>query len=237
MSNTANQTAVRDSILALMQALNTKIEQAGDASTFDGETKAQFTQSLKTLFQGTTSLTTEQVDAKVEQAISDISNLTQADVGLGLVDNFATASKAEAENLDTATASADKFMTHQRALELVKAWWADQTSTTSATLDTINEIAAAIESNQDVISALETTAANKVDQTAFNFAVQNLTNQINSIVADNATFTTGTATDKAASVADVHALVSSTSNEDMAHMTSVFNEMKGYVDGTNPWPA
>lgn len=235
----ANLTALRDSFVVMLKTINDKIEAAGDASTWDGQTKDQFRAELKTLFQGTTTLTTKEVDDKVEQALLDIQNLSKGDVGLGLVDNFATALQVDAENIDAP--AADKFSTVASTFQSIRKWWADETSLNPETLDTIQEIAAAIQENDTEMAAIEAVAASKVAQVDFDQAVTNLNAAIAAVVADDETFNTGTATDKAASVKQVHdhvaASVLASSNADTDELTTLFGDANDYLTGAQAWPA
>lgn len=231
--------ALRTAMVSMIKSLQDQINGNTDATTFEGETKAQYTATLKTLFQGTTSLTSEQIDAKVEQALADIANLGKADVGLALVENFGIATQLEAE--DQTTHAADKYVTVERTWQSIEAWWAKTTSTSPEALDTMNEITAAIEANQDAYAALETIANGKVSSTDFNTAVTNLNDAIAAVVADDVTFAAGTSTTTAASVKQVHdhvtAQVLATSNADVDELTAIIGDVDSYVKGDTPWPA
>lgn len=74
--------------------------------------------------------------------------VTKEQVGLGLVDNFGTATDEEA----VAGTAADKFLT----VKGLAAFWADKVGAAPETLDTIHEISAALQNNPDVIASLET---------------------------------------------------------------------------------
>lgn len=234
-----NLTALRDSFVTMVKTLSDKIDAAGDASTWDGQTKDSFRAELKTLFQGTTTLTTKEVDDKVEQALLDIQNLSAADVGLGLVDNFGTATQAEAE--DFATSASDKFVTVERTFQAIRAWWENETSLNPETLDTIAEVAAAIQNNESEIDALNEIATSKVAKTTFDQAVLDLNSAIAAVVADDATFAAGTSTTNAASVKQVHdhvtAKVAETSDADALALAAIFSDADDYLTGAQVWPA
>lgn len=229
---------LRNSFVVMLKTLDDKIAAAGDASTWDGQTKDQFRAELKTLFQGTTNLTVKEVDDKVEQALLDIQNLTKADVGLGLLDNFATATQVDAEAIDTP--AADKFATVASTFQSIRKWWEEETSLNPETLDTIQEIAAAIQENATEMDAIEAVAASKVAQVDFDQAVTDLNAAIAAVVADDATFTAGVATDKAASVKQVHdhvaASVLASSNEDTDELSLLFTDANDYLTGVQAWP-
>jgi len=235
---TVNLTALRDSFVTMVKTLSDKIDASGDASTWDGQTKDSFRAELKTLFQGTTTLTVKEVDDKVEQALTDISNLSATDVGLGLLDNFATASQAEAE--DFATPAADKFVTVERTFQAIRSWWENETALNPETLDTIAEVAQAIQDNDSEIEALNQIATSKVAKTTFDQAVLDLNAAIAAVVADDETFNAGTSTVKAASVKQVHdhvtAKVLETSDADAVALAAIFSDSNDYLTGTQVWP-
>lgn len=74
--------------------------------------------------------------------------VTKEQVGLGLVENFGIATDEEA----VAGTAADKYLTAKN----LGAFWADKIGAAPETLDTIHEIAAALQNNPDVIASLET---------------------------------------------------------------------------------
>jgi len=74
--------------------------------------------------------------------------VTKEQVGLGLVENFGIATDEEA----VAGTAADKYLTAKN----LGAFWADKIGAAPETLDTIHEIAAALQNNPDVITSLET---------------------------------------------------------------------------------
>jgi hypothetical protein len=74
-------------------------------------------------------------------------NVTKAQVGLGNVDNFGTATNVEA----VAGVLTNKFLTPAN----LQAFWADKVGTAPETLDTIQELAAALQNNPDALTALQ----------------------------------------------------------------------------------
>lgn len=74
-------------------------------------------------------------------------NVTKAQVGLGNVDNFGTATNPEA----VAGVLTNKFLTPAN----LQAFWADKVGTAPETLDTIQELAAALQNNPDALTALQ----------------------------------------------------------------------------------
>lgn len=210
----------------------TALAQNTNASTLENQTLAQITASLKALFQGATTDTTADIKAIAEKAAADLLALTKADVDLGLVVNAGFVdTSAEANYADTV---ADVYTDPKAVWAIVNKHWANVAGTAPAVLDTINEVAAAIQNNQGTIQSLETIAASKASSQDLTDAVTNLQGQIAAVVADDATFTAGTATDKAASVKQVHDHVATEIAAAMANEvtteTSVFAQMSAIVD-------
>lgn len=79
-------------------------------------------------------------------------NVTKAQVGLGNVDNFGTATNVEA----VAGVLTNKFLTPAN----LQAFWADKVGSAPETLDTIQELAAALQNNPDALTALQQIAGN-----------------------------------------------------------------------------
>jgi hypothetical protein len=152
------------SIAAFNTALKTQLglklginEKAGDTSKFDGKTLAEVTAEIN----AATGVELDALELIVNTFIARRDNphvVTKAQVGLGLVDNFGTATGAE---VVTGTA-ADKFVTPAG----IAAFWADKVGAAPGTLDTIAEIAAALQDNPDVIDQILTGLGNKLDKTA-----------------------------------------------------------------------
>lgn len=133
-----------------------KTERAADSSLFEGKTLAQVKSEI-------TSATDAEIDALegvLNAFIARRDNphaVTKAQVGLDKVDNFGTASNAEA----TAATAVDKFITASG----LGAFWASKIGAAPETLDTIAEIAAALQNNPDVINQLLTSVGTKLDKT------------------------------------------------------------------------
>jgi hypothetical protein len=151
------------SIAAFNTALKTQLglklgttERAADSSKLEGKTLAQITTEI----QGSTGAELDALELIVNAFIARRDNphvVTKAQVGLDKVDNFATATGAE---VVTGTA-ADKFVTPAG----IAAFWADKVGAAPGTLDTIAEIAAALQGNPDVINQILTGLGNKLDKT------------------------------------------------------------------------
>jgi hypothetical protein len=133
-----------------------KTERAADSSLFEGKTLAQVKAEI-------TSATDAEIDALetiLNAFIARRDNphqVTKAQVGLDKVENYAPATDAEAV---TAT-GVDRYLVPAN----LAAFWASKVGAAPETLDTIAEIAAALQNNPDVINQLLTSVGNKLDKT------------------------------------------------------------------------
>lgn len=118
---------------------------AADTVLFEGKTLAQIKAEIEAVSDADLAVLQAQVDAFIARR-DNPNQVTKAQVGLGLVDNFATATNAET----LAGVATDKFLVPAN----LAAFWADKVGSAPATLDTIGEIAAALENNPDVTAAL-----------------------------------------------------------------------------------
>lgn len=151
------------SIAAFNTALKTQLglklginEKAGDTSKFEGKTLAEVTAEIN----GATGAEIDALELIVNAFIARRDNphvVTKAQVGLGLVDNYGTATGVEA----AAGVAADKFVTPAG----IAAFWAGKVGAAPETLDTIAEIAAALQNNPDVINELLTAVGTKLGKT------------------------------------------------------------------------
>ena len=118
---------------------------AADTVLFEGKTLAQIKAEIEAVSDADLAVLQAQVDTFIARR-DNPNQVTKAQVGLGLVDNFATASNAET----LAGVATDKFLVPSN----LAAFWADKVGSAPSTLDTIGEIAAALENNPDVTAAL-----------------------------------------------------------------------------------
>ncbi|MAP21629.1 MAG: hypothetical protein CL582_11895 [Alteromonadaceae bacterium] len=202
-TNTAN---LRDQILAFGAKIKEIAKDAKNAETADlaQNSLALEGQSLNDvvlLIAGTTGLTTLEVKNQLDAFIARTDNphnVTAAQVGLGSVQNYGVADLTQAEELDAATATNEAYMTPRRVMQAINAFWESQAGIAPETLDTINEVAAAIQNNQDSLGVLNDAVATKAakttvdqletdltaaidlkaDQTAVNTQIQNLNDTI-----------------------------------------------------------
>lgn len=183
-----------DRISAAMTAFATQVgarltacENDQDAETLGGLTKEQIIEVIV----GSTGLTLGDIQADLDAFKARVDNphsVTAAQVGLDLIVNRAQADQTLAEQaaLGTITTSVAGYDNYVNALGLSQAfakYHADLIGLAPETLDTIEEVAAAIAGNQSVLQTLQDGQALKADQSALDTAVQNLTSQINAIDA------------------------------------------------------
>lgn len=150
-------TALLQSIAAFSAALATRLEgkldltgTAANSLKFEGKTLAEIKAELNSASADDLAALQALVNTFIART-DNPHNVTKEQVGLGLVDNFGTATDAEA----IAGTATDKFVTAKN----LGAFWADKVGTAPETLDTIAEIAAALQNNPDVITALQTLVA------------------------------------------------------------------------------
>jgi hypothetical protein len=151
------------SIAAFNVALKTQLglklgknEVAADTTLFEGKTLAEITGAIN----AATALEIDALELIINNFIARRDNphqVTAAQVGLGLVANFGTASSVEA----AAGIASDKNVTPAG----LAAFWAGKVGAAPETLDTIAEIAAALQNNPDVITELLTAVGGKLGKT------------------------------------------------------------------------
>jgi hypothetical protein len=274
MSYDTQNTAVRNAILAFAAELKTQLQSASSAdyATNSGKLEGLTLNEVVELIAGTTGLTVQNVQDSLDLHIARTDNphgVTAAQVGLDMVDNFASATELEAAGIgflytategqtafsgvddnaatleledgavvyvelndnrisdanytidvpsDTVTlttgatvgdklvvrvVTADKFMTTQVLWHVMDAFWSQKVGSAPATLDTIAELAAALENNPDIIDGLTAQIGAKADQDDIDAAVAALTsasvglgNVANYAVATSPEAVAGLVTDK-----------------------------------------
>lgn len=137
------------------------IDQAADSAKLEGLSLAE----VQTLIGGDISaaLATLEAEFAAFQARRDNPHeVTAEQVGLDAFTGFAPATLAEALE----GAASDKLVTAQGAKGILDAFWAEQVGTAPETLDTINELAAALQNNPDIISVLQAVSADNADAIA-----------------------------------------------------------------------
>lgn len=178
MTQVASQFAA---VMAQIKTMNT----AAVAAAAGAQTKSDDSAKLEglslvevvELIAGTTGLTVQSVKDELDIFIARRDNpnvVTAAQVGLGEVANFGVATNIEA--LDALTAN--KVITPVQLHHVLNDWWAGQVGSTPETLDTIQEIATALQDNPDVIATLQTGLALKASQADLDAAVATLNTAI-----------------------------------------------------------
>lgn len=179
MSITTQTEAVKVAIAALgtkIRDISLKADNAPDAQKLEGYTVEQLT----TLIAGTTESTVTDIETALNTFIArsdNPHNVTKAQVGLGSLENYGIATKVEAE---TGTAT-NKYVTPKLVKDSLSHFWADKVGTAPETLDTIDEIAAAITSNQSVIDSLNDAVATRATKTELTTAVSDLNTAIGAL--------------------------------------------------------
>lgn len=138
--------------VALRNRLDNKLDitaQAADSLKLGGKTLAEVQQIIGDDAAAQLATLNDEFEAFIARQ-DNPHNVTKAQVGLGNVDNFGTATNAEA----VGGIVADKFVTPAN----LQAFWADKVGSAPETLDTIQELAAALQNNPDAISALQSIA-------------------------------------------------------------------------------
>lgn len=250
MSYDTQNTAVRNAILAFAAELKTKLDATAanaDSATYaenSGKLEGLTLNEVVELIAGTTGLTIQDVQTSLDDFIARRDNphmVTAEQIGLGLVDNFATASDVEASGAgftytatadqtvftgaDDATAvlelqdtavvyveingnrvaesdytvdvpndtitlvngallndivsiravTTDRFLTPTVLWNVLDVFWAQKVGGAPGTLDTIAELAAALENNPDIIDNLTNMIAAKADQADIDASIAALT--------------------------------------------------------------
>lgn len=126
-------------------------------------------------------------------------------------------------------------------------FWTAQVGASPATLDEIHEIAAAIQGNQDAITAIETWGANKVDKTVHDADIANLQGQIDALVipaaATQVEVDAGTVADKYVApntlkvrLDALRAAIEADVNVALASLKSSFDSGLAILNGTEVYP-
>jgi ribosomal protein S20 len=181
MSNTAQLIALRSAILGFASKIKQISAVADNAAALEGYSLSQVVQ----LISGATNSTIHDVETALNAFAARTDNpnqVTKAQVGLGNLSNFAIADASQALD-DTATTA---YMTPQRTWEALLHFWATKVGTAPETLDTIQEIAEALQNNPDVIQALQDQVANKAKRSELNTAIATVVSQIEQLDSDAA---------------------------------------------------
>lgn len=169
MANTAQLNALKTAIVTFagkIKQLSETALYADNAGQLEGLTLAQVVEMIS----GSTETTVREVELALQAFIARTDNphqVTKAQVGLGSLENFGIATNVQA--LDQAISNA--YMTPQRTWEALLHFWSTKVGSTPETLDTIEELAAALQNNPDIIQALQDQVANKATRVELTNAV------------------------------------------------------------------
>jgi hypothetical protein len=179
MALTQQTEAVKAAIATLgtrIKTIQTTANNAPNAQKLEGNSL----QDIVDLIVGTTGATIQDVETALNTFIARNDNphgVTKAQVGLGNVQDFGMATKVEAEE----GVLTDRYVSPKTVKDAISYFWADKVGAAPETLDTIDEIATAITSNQDVITSLNDAVANRALTSDLNTAVTNLQNAISAL--------------------------------------------------------
>ena len=207
-----NVAAVQTSINSFAVQLEARLQAAKTADNslkLEGLTLNEIVEMIA----GTTGLTIQEVQDSLDAHIARTDNphsVTKAQVGLGSVENFGVATNAEAL-LNT---TSDKYIVPNVLWHVLDQFWADKVNGAPEALDTLGELATALQNNPDVITELTTLIGTKATPADIQAAVDGLTKANvgldlvqNYGMATNAEAIAGVATDKYMSPASSKALV------------------------------
>lgn len=170
--------ALKTSIQGMVQAIIDAQATAGTAENallLDGHSY----QDILDAVTGGVSLTIQQVQTDLNAHKSNAGNphgTTKTHVGLGLVENLALALLGDLQAADKAAIQADNgaYVTPQTAYYLAQRAASELVGAAPEALDTIEELAAALQGNENVITEIMTALGNKVDTTTFNTTIADL---------------------------------------------------------------
>lgn len=171
--------AIRNRLTALENGAGDaeNAQYAENAGKLEGLTLSEVVEMIA----GTVGLTTQEVLDQLEAHVARVDNphgVTAEQVGLGNVENLAMATEAEAGVFDAATAINTAYMSPKRTAQMLAAFWADQVGSSPQTLDTIQEIADAIATNQDAVTSINDAIATRATKTELQDAVTALEGQL-----------------------------------------------------------
>lgn len=172
-------TALRTSIQNMVQSI---VDANANAATAENALKLEgySYQDIVDNIMGATALTVADVAAQLNAHTTDTENphgVTKEQVGLALVENLPLAVKANLEGMDAATIDStnDRYVTPQTSYYLATKAIEEIAGAAPETLDTINEIAQALNNNPNVINNILTELGTKATTQALTDAIDGLT--------------------------------------------------------------
>ncbi len=182
----AANAAMRTAILAFAQRVRDvsqsaqNADQAANSLKLEGLSLAQIYDIIRGVgYTGTIKDLDDDLTAFIARTDNPHS-VTKAQVGLGSVQNYGIATKAQAED----KLITNVYMTPERTWDALMYFWGQQVGAAPAVLDTIAELSAALQNDPNVISALQTSVANKVNTNDFNTAITNLNTALSNLAAN-----------------------------------------------------
>lgn len=155
---------------AALEAANQAANQAGNADKLEGLSLNQVVE----LIAGSTGLTIAQVQGELNDFIATV------DDDYGSLKNLTVATNAQADDDEVNNA----LITPLQLWRVLNEFWASKSGMAPETLDTIEEIAAALQNNPDVITAIQDQVANKATKAELAAAVDTLNAAISGLQSD-----------------------------------------------------
>lgn len=170
------KTSIQTMVQAILEANKTTLT-ADNALLLEGYSYQDVVNNIR----GATAMTVADVAAALTAHANDTNNphaVTQEQVGLALVENFALSVKADLASKTPLQIDGinNQYTTPKTAYYLAQKAIEQISNTAPETLDTINEIATALQGNPDVIQDILDSLGTKAATTDLNTAISSLTN-------------------------------------------------------------
>lgn len=225
-------TALKAAIAAVFAKVKEMSAEAGDAVTLEGNTLDQ----IVLLIAGEAGLKTSDVRDQLTTFTERTDNphsVTKAQVGLGNVQDFGMA--------DSTTVLEDTnesvYVNPKVLWEALASFWATKAGTAPETLDTINEIAAALQDNPEVIQTIQDGLATKASTTDLTTAIATVNTRIDELVATEAEVLAGTVNDKFVTPLTLKAKtdqMDAATTQALADIEAAFNDALADLNGEAP---
>lgn len=173
-----NTAALTASIAAVFAKVREMSDNAANAQTLEGKTVDE----IALLIAGETGLTTKSVRDSLTAHTERTDNphaVTATQVGLGNVADFGMATDVTILEKVNAT----EYVNPKVLWTALENFWSSKAGTAPETLDTINEIAAALQNNPDVIETIQNGLAAKASTVDLTAAIAEVNDQIDALVA------------------------------------------------------
>lgn len=182
-----NLQALRTAILAFGQKIKDISQEAQNAAFAEdaGKLEGKTLSEVVELISGVTNLTIADVHDELTQFIARRDNpleVTAEQVQLGNLQNYGMATVTTV--LDDELAEA--YVSPETLWAALNHFWSQKVGAAPETLDTIEEIAQALQNNPDVLDALQTQVSNKATRAELQTAVTNLEQAIQAVELEKA---------------------------------------------------